>query len=197
MGRSAMIGNWMLLGAACAALAGCETVKDTSHSVGNAVESGWNSVFGENGASAEADMKPTQGYAASGRIKFTQRGQVVHVTVDLSGLSPNTEHGFHIHEKGDCSTSDGMSAGGHFNPEGVAHGSFEHPPHHAGDLPSLKADARGEVRASFDIGTLSVGAGPSDIIGRGVIVHRDPDDFKSQPAGNSGPRVACGIVVKT
>lgn len=193
------IGGWIALGAGCAAcatLAGCDTMRDAGHSVGSAAQSGWNSVFGPGGPGAEADMKPTQGYAASGKVRFTPAPNGVHVSVDLGGLSPNTEHGFHIHEKGDCSSSDGMTAGGHFNPDSMAHGAYDHPPHHLGDMPNIKADSRGEVHASFDVPNLSIGSGAADLIGHGVIVHRDPDDYKSQPAGNSGPRVSCGIIVK-
>jgi superoxide dismutase, Cu-Zn family len=141
-------------------------------------------------------MSPTTGYAASGKVEFLQAGNGTHVTVDLVGLSPNTEHGIHVHERGDCSSSDGMSAGGHFNPEGVTHGAYDHPPHHAGDMPNVKADVRGEVHTSFDTGALSIGSGAGDIVGKAVVVHREADDYKSQPAGNSGPRVSCGVIVR-
>jgi superoxide dismutase, Cu-Zn family len=189
-------GRWAMFGVACAALAGCDTMRDAGSSVGSTVKSGWNSLFASSTATATADMRPTQGYAASGKVEFVQSGNGVHVAVDLVGLAPNTEHGFHVHERGDCSSSDAMSAGGHFNPEGVSHGSYEHAPHHAGDLPNVKADARGEVHTSFDTGALSVGSGAGDVVGKAVVVHREADDYKSQPAGNSGPRVSCGIIAK-
>jgi len=188
--------QWMAFSLACVALAGCETMRSTGDAVGSTVESGWNSIFGSSRTVAVADMKPTQGYGATGKVEFVQSGSGAHVTVDLSGLAPNSEHGLHVHERGDCSSSDGMSAGGHFNPEGVAHGSYATAPHHAGDLPNVKADAKGEAHASFETGALSVGSGPGDVIGHAVVVHRDADDYKSQPAGNSGPRVACGVIVK-
>jgi len=180
----------------CAALGGCQTVKDTTDSVGTAVSSGWDWVWGSGGAIAVANLKPTQGNTAAGKVEFKQSGSVVRVKVDLTGLAPNSEHGFHVHERGDCSAPDGMSAGGHFNPEGVAHGTFDHPPHHAGDLPNLKADDKGEVHTSFEVTYLSVGSGRSDVAGRSVVLHRDVDDYKSQPAGNSGPRIACGVIVE-
>jgi Cu-Zn family superoxide dismutase len=182
--------------AGCAALGGCETVKDTADSMGTAVSSGWSYVWGSGGAVAVADLKPTQGSTAAGKVEFKQSGSVVRVKVDLTGLAPNSEHGFHVHERGDCSAPDAMSAGGHFNPEGVTHGTFDHPPHHAGDLPNLKADDKGEVHTSFEVTYLSVGSGGSDVAGRSVVLHRDVDDYKSQPAGNSGPRVACGVIVE-
>jgi Cu-Zn family superoxide dismutase len=180
----------------CAGLSGCQTMRDTADSIGSAVSSAWNWVSGSGGAVAVADVKPTQGNTASGKVEFRQSGSMVRVKVDLMGLPPNSEHGLHVHERGDCSAPDGMSAGGHFNPEGVTHGMYEHPPHHAGDLPNVKADDKGEVHTSFEVNYLSVGSGGSDVAGRALVVHRDADDYKSQPAGNSGPRIACGVIVE-
>jgi len=186
----------LLLAVGCVALGGCETVKDTSHSVGSAASSAWDWAFGSGGTVAVADVKPTQGNTVAGKVEFRQSGSVVHVKVDLTGMAPSSEHGFHVHERGDCSAPDAMSAGGHFNPEGVAHGTYARTPHHAGDLPNLKADDKGEVHTTFDVSYLSVGSGGSDVAGRSVIVHRDADDYHSQPAGNSGPRLACGVIVE-
>ena len=118
------------------------------------------------------------------------------VAGDIKGLAPNREHGFHVHEKGDCSSGDGMSTGGHFNPDGKSHGAHDHAEHHAGDLPSLKADSAGNATINFETTVLRVGQGASDVVGRGLIVHRDPDDFKTQPTGNSGPRLACAAIVR-
>ena len=117
----------------------------------------------------------------------------VYVTAEVSGLAPNQEHGFHVHEKGDCSSGDGMSAGGHFNPDGKPHGP-QNAPHHAGDMPSLKADAAGNAKASFVLDDVTVAAGPKSVVGRGLIVHKDPDDFKTQPTGNAGARLACAVI---
>lgn len=146
------------------------------------------------GPVAVADLAPTKGNAVTGRITFTQMGPVVRVAGEVRGLAPNKEHGFHVHDKGDCSSGDGMSAGGHFNPTGKAHGAHHHSEHHAGDLVSLVADAQGVTKVSFDSPTISVAEGASAVSGRGLIVHRDPDDFKTQPTGNSGPRVACAVI---
>jgi len=143
---------------------------------------------------AFANLEPTKGNSARGTVSFTQDGDEVRVRATISGLKPNAEHGFHVHEKGDCSSGDGMSAGGHFNPMGKAHGAHGSGEQHVGDLPSLKADANGVARLNFESSTLSVGSGASDIIGHGLIVHRDPDDFKTQPTGNSGPRLACAVI---
>jgi Cu-Zn family superoxide dismutase len=149
------------------------------------------------GPSASAQLVATQGNSVTGQVQFTQKGDKVLVTAEVRGLKPNAEHGFHVHEKGDCSSGDGMSAGGHFNPGAKAHGAHDQSEHHAGDLPSLKADASGTARVSFESAALSVGSGNADVLGRGLIVHRDPDDYKTQPTGNSGPRLACGVIVKT
>ena len=148
------------------------------------------------GPSATAKLVPTTGNAVSGTVTFTQMGDTVGVAGEVSGLAPNTEHGFHIHDKGDCSSGDGMSAGGHFNPTGTAHGAYAASEHHAGDLASLKADAYGVAKFSYTSTSITVGEGATDVIGRGLIVHRDADDFKTQPTGNSGPRLACAVIAK-
>jgi Cu-Zn family superoxide dismutase len=148
------------------------------------------------GPEATARLEATKGNAVSGQVKFSQRGDKVVVTGEVFGLRPNGEHGFHIHEKGDCSSGDGMGTGGHFNPTSKAHGAHEHGEHHAGDLVSLRADGAGVAKFSYESRTIAVGNGTSDVVGRGLIVHRDPDDYKTQPTGNSGPRVACAVIVK-
>ena len=148
------------------------------------------------GPTATASLLSTIGNTTTGEVKFTQKGDKVMVTGLVSGLKPNAEHGFHVHDKGDCSSGDGMSTGGHFNPGGKAHGAHGAMEQHAGDLPSLKADASGTSRFSFESSTISVGSGAANVMERGLIVHRDPDDYKTQPTGNSGPRLACGVISK-
>jgi Cu-Zn family superoxide dismutase len=145
---------------------------------------------------ATATIAPTAGNAAKGTVTFTQKGDKVSVTANLSGLTPGG-HGFHVHEKGDCGAPDAMSAGGHFNPTGKQHGAPDAADHHAGDLPMLQADASGNAKLSVDVAGLTIGSGASDVIGKSVVVHKDPDDYKSQPAGNSGARVGCGVIQKS
>ncbi|GAB2474315.1 hypothetical protein GCM10027082_27000 [Comamonas humi] len=144
---------------------------------------------------AEATLKPTAGSTASGSLQiFPAEGDAVRVVVQVQGLAPGSEHGFHIHEKGDCSAPDGMSAGGHYNPTSHQHGKAG-PMSHVGDLPSLVADASGVAKLSWETRTLSVKPGqPTDVKGRGVIVHKDKDDYTTQPTGNSGARLACGVI---
>ena len=144
------------------------------------------------GPSAVADLAPTAGNAAKGSVTFTQRGDKIAVAAKVSGLAPG-QHGFHIHEKGDCSAPDGMSAGGHFNPFGKPHANPSVADHHAGDMPMLSADASGNATLDVVLDTITIG-GAGDIVGRAVIVHKDPDDFTTQPTGNSGARVACGVI---
>ena len=145
-------------------------------------------------SAAATDLKPTQGNTANGTVRFLQQGDKVQVQVRVSGLAPNSVHGFHVHEKGDCSAPDAVSAGGHFNPGAKAHAHFDKGDRHAGDLPNLRADASGVASYQFETNALSVGKGDANVIGRSVIVHRDADDYASQPAGNSGPRIACGVI---
>lgn len=146
------------------------------------------------GPSATAKLESTRGNTATGTVTFVQSGDVVKVSGSVTGLKPHAEHGFHIHEKGDCSSGDGMSAGGHFNPGGKAHGHHGRGSHHTGDLPSLKADANGVAQFSFESRSIRVGSTDNNIVGRGLIVHRDPDDYTTQPTGNAGPRLACAVI---
>jgi Cu-Zn family superoxide dismutase len=146
------------------------------------------------GPVARAELTPTAGNGVSGWVQFEQVGAQVRVSAELRGLKPNAEHGFHVHDKGDCASADGMSAGGHFNPGGKPHAHHGQVERHAGDMPNLQADAGGVASVSWNSALLSVAAGPASVVGRSVIVHRDPDDYRSQPAGNSGPRLACGVI---
>jgi Cu-Zn family superoxide dismutase len=145
------------------------------------------------GPSATADLAPTQGNSARGTVTFTQVGERVRVVANLSGLAPGP-HGFHLHEKGDCSAPDAMSAGGHFNPLGKPHAHYESAERHAGDMPAIVADAAGNTTLAVTLDTIRTGSGPTDIVGRSVIVHKDADDYRTQPTGNAGARVACGVV---
>jgi Cu-Zn family superoxide dismutase len=145
---------------------------------------------------ATATLAPTAGNSATGSVTFVQKGDKVTVAAKVTGLAPGG-HGFHIHEKGDCSAPDATSARGHFNPTGKAHGNPESPDHHAGDMPMLQADASGNASLTAELTGISIGSGATDIIGKSVIVHKDADDYKTQPTGNSGARLACGVIAKS
>ena len=146
------------------------------------------------GNRATAKLEPTRGNTANGTVTFVQTGDGVQVSGEVRGLKPGAEHGFHVHEKGDCSSGDGMSTGGHFNPTAKPHGAHGAAEHHTGDLPSLKADKYGVAAFSFVSKPISVGGPTTDIVGKGLIVHRDPDDYQTQPTGNAGPRLACAVI---
>lgn len=144
-------------------------------------------------AAATATLQPTQGSSVQGEVQFSnQQDGSVRVQGSVQGLAPNSEHGFHIHEKGDCSAPDGSSAGGHFNPANTAHA--RHGQGHAGDLPSLRADAAGKATFDFSTRNLLVGHGTTNVVGRGLIVHKDADDYTTQPTGNAGARLACAVI---
>ncbi|MDM0028577.1 superoxide dismutase family protein [Variovorax saccharolyticus] len=151
-------------------------------------------------AGATAALAPTDAITPNptvGKVSFTALDHGVRVKGEVRGLAPGTEHGFHIHEKGDCG-GNGNGSGAHFNPAGGTHGKFAAPGSHAGELPSLVADAAGVARFSVDVHTISLTEGAlNNVVGRALVVHRDRDDFTTQPAGNSGPRIACGIIARS
>ena len=145
------------------------------------------------GPSAVATLAPTSGQTAAGTVRLTQTADgSVDVQVDLTGVPPGV-HGFHIHEKGDCGDN-GNAAGGHFNPAGTPHGAPNTPPHHAGDFGNVTANDAGEVRTRFNTRSVTVEAGTSSAVGHAIILHANPDDLKTQPTGNAGGRIACGVV---
>jgi Cu-Zn family superoxide dismutase len=122
-------------------------------------------------------------------------GDGVHFTGEVGGLGANSTHAIHVHEKGDCSAVDASSAGGHFNPTTQPHGRVGQGPHHGGDMDNIVADARGVARVDVQARGVTLGGGGlTDILGRAVIVHAVADDYTTQPSGNAGARVACGIV---
>lgn len=182
------------LAALAAALAGC-----AGHRHG-AADGAMAGMQGHGGMasmpSARATVAPTQGQTASGMVAFHDMGGHVMAHARLSGLKPNAEHGFHVHEKGDCSAPDATSAGGHFNPDNQPHGPQDGA-RHAGDMPNLRADASGNVDVRIMLHGISVGTGGmGDVVGRSVVVHAQPDDYRSQPAGNSGARIGCGVIAR-
>jgi len=161
--------------AACVLLAACASTPDES-------------------LRATAQLQPTKGNKTFGEATFEQAGEKVHAVIYVQGLKPGQEHGLHIHEVGDCSSGDGMSAKGHFNPYGKPHGQPGTSEHHAGDLPALKAGKDGRAKVDVMLDIVTVSAGPTSVVGRAVIVHADPDDYRTQPTGNAGARLACGVI---
>jgi Cu-Zn family superoxide dismutase len=144
------------------------------------------------GPMATATLDPTTGMA-KGTVHFQDAGENgVEVVADLTGVPPGV-HGFHVHEKGDCGNN-AMNAGGHFNPNGMVHGAPDAVSHHAGDFGNVTADDKGEVHTRFTTHSISINTGSNGVVGHAVVLHGNPDDLVSQPAGNAGPRIACGVV---
>jgi Cu-Zn family superoxide dismutase len=146
------------------------------------------------GPRATASLSPTQGSNVNGSVTFTQVGpNRVRLSGALAGHSPGPK-GFHIHETGDCSAPDAMSAGGHFNPMKTQHGPSP-TSGHAGDMGNVIFGNDGKAVVDFVVEGVSVSRdAPNGIIGRAVIVHMQPDDLKTDPTGNAGGRAACGVI---
>jgi Cu-Zn family superoxide dismutase len=143
---------------------------------------------------AVANLQPSSGSQVKGTVTFTKMGDDVQVVADVENLKPG-KHGFHIHEKGDCSAPDASSAGAHFNPTHQHHGGPDSVERHAGDFGNITADASGKGHLDWK-GKLKF-SGAESIIGKSVIVHEKEDDLKTDPSGNSGTRIACGVIEAT
>jgi Cu-Zn family superoxide dismutase len=145
---------------------------------------------------ATVQLAPTQGNTASGSLALSSETDGVRLSGSLQGLKPNGEFGFHVHEKGDCSAPDASSAGEHFNPANAQHGNPSGEAHHAGDMLNVKSDAQGMAQVDVQARGVSMHTGqPNDVIGRAVVLHEKPDDYSTQPSGNSGARIACGVIM--
>lgn len=180
----------ILLVSAVFALAACSH-KTTNHDEHHHTESAVHTPTGP--SEAEAVLKAAKGKKVKGTIKFKEENGQILVTTEVEGLKAGP-HGFHIHEVGNCDAPDFSTAGGHFNPSQSVHGS-EHSEHrHGGDMGNLIATAKGKAHTTLTITGVTLKDGPASIIGKAVIIHEGKDDLKSQPAGNSGPREACGII---
>jgi Cu-Zn family superoxide dismutase len=168
-----------LLAASGLLLGGCHEMRDRSQAAN---------------PTASADLASTSGSHVTGKVSFHQEAGRMIIEADLQGLSPG-RHGFHIHEFGDCGNN-AKSAGGHFNPSGQKHGPGMLMDSHAGDLGNIVADADGRAHAVIETEHLSF-KGETSVIGKSLVIHADPDDLVSQPAGNSGERIACGLIYQT
>jgi Cu-Zn family superoxide dismutase len=142
--------------------------------------------------SAVCILYPTEGNETTGIVKFTQTSEGIKIVADVKGLTPG-KHGFHIHQFGDCSLLDGKSAGGHFNPDDKKHGAPDGSERHVGDLGNLVADEEGNAHFEWTDSYISF-TGMNSVLGRAIIVHAGEDDLTSQPTGNAGARLACGVI---
>jgi superoxide dismutase, Cu-Zn family len=141
---------------------------------------------------AVAVLHPAKDGAVAGLLTFVKATPGVKITGRITGLAAGT-HGFHIHEFGDCSAADFSSAGGHYNPTGHQHAGPAEARRHIGDMGNVEAAADGVAAVDYTDPRLRFD-GAHGILGRGVIVHANPDDFKTQPTGNAGGRLACGVI---
>lgn len=142
---------------------------------------------------AVAHMNPTEGHDVRGTVTFTRVEGGIRVVAELTGFDAPGLRGFHIHEFGDCSAPDATSAGGHFDPFGHDHAGPDDDERHVGDLGNIEVDAGGN--ASYDrIDPLLAFEGEASIIGKSVVVHAEEDDLETQPTGDAGGRVACGVI---
>lgn len=144
---------------------------------------------------AEANLSPASASLVSGRLALVPEAGGVHITGIIGGLQRGREAAFHVHEKGDCSAVDASSAGNHFNPTAQAHGRAGAGAHHAGDMDNLRPNAEGVANVDVHLRGVTLGGGAAnDIAGRALVVHAGADDYRSQPAGNAGARVACAVI---
>ena len=182
--------NLLLPAAAAIALAACSTVPATSPRARAPVASGVSTV-----GSATANLASASASLVSGRLTAMPMGDGVHLRGEIGGLAPYSTHAIHIHERGDCSAADASSAGAHFNPAASPHGKAGTAAHHAGDMDNVVANAQGVARVDAHARGVTLGGGAAnDVLGRALVVHASADDYTSQPAGNAGARLACGVI---
>lgn len=143
---------------------------------------------------ASAIIESKSDSKVSGKVAFWETSDgSIKVQVRING-APTGVHGFHVHEIGDCSAPDAISAGPHFNPTGVPHSGPSMMPHHAGDFGNVTAGGNGEIRTEFTTRSITLSDGANSVVGKAVVLHADADDLTSQPAGNAGKRIGCGVV---
>jgi Cu-Zn family superoxide dismutase len=140
-----------------------------------------------------AVLHPTAGNKVGGTVTFEAVADGVHIRAELTGLTPG-KHGFHIHEFGDCSAADASSAGAHFNPTNQPHAGPDTAARHEGDMGNVEADASGNAKLDYVDHQISLSSDEKSAIGRSVVVHAKADDLKTQPSGDSGARIACGVI---
>ncbi len=143
---------------------------------------------------AVAIIGAASGSDLTGIAMFMQEGDAITVFIEIEGVSPGL-HAVHIHETGDCSAPDGSSADGHWNPTDAPHGKWGVGEFHLGDLGNIEVDEDGIGTFELTTNLWEIGTGSDlDIVGKGIIVHAGADDFTSQPSGNAGARIGCGVI---
>lgn len=145
----------------------------------------------------EITLESKSSSTVTGTATFIEKNGTVTFVAKISGLKPGI-HAIHIHEKSDCSSADGSSAGGHWNPTFKKHGKWDDSEYHKGDIGNFTADEKGNGSITLTTSEWCIGCGDAtkDILGKGLIVHAGPDDFVTQPAGNAGARIACSGIIQ-
>jgi len=144
--------------------------------------------------SATVELRPLSGSGVRGTLHMQQHDRQVVITGEVNGLTPG-HHGIHVHTNGNCDSPDGQSAGGHYNPSGAMHGGPGSPNAHIGDLGNIEADPSGRAIVQISSERISLTIfGMNSIIDRSIVIHAGEDDLKTDSAGNSGARVACGFI---
>ncbi|MBC7659304.1 MAG: superoxide dismutase family protein [Chitinophagaceae bacterium] len=167
---------------------------EAAKAVQNTPATGAKTPILKNGAKfAEAKLSPKSGTKAAGTVSFTKESDGIRVVASLTGVEPG-KHGFHIHEKGDCSAEDASTAGGHFNPAGSPHAAPSASVRHVGDLGNIEIKKDGTGTLKITVKNPKDFSAWADISGKSVIVHEKADDLKSQPSGDAGKRIACGLI---
>lgn len=183
----------LLVSASLLALAGCASTPSSSTRASAAART---SASTSTARAANVNLAAASGSLVSGKLSAMPMDDGVHLRGEVGGLAANSTHGIHIHQNGDCSAADASSAGDHFNPAGSLHGKAGMGAHHAGDMDNIVANSSGVATVDMHVRGVTLGGGAAnDVARRGVIVHAMADDYRSQPAGNSGARVACGVIV--
>jgi Cu-Zn family superoxide dismutase len=183
-----------LAAATVLALAACSSTPDSSAPAASTAPAP-TPVATSTAKAAAVNLASASGSLVSGTLSVMPMGDGVHLRGEVGGLGPNATHAIHIHEKGDCSAADASSAGGHFNPSASPHGKVGGGAHHGGDMDNIVSNAEGVAKVDVHASGVTLGGGAAnDVAGKAVVVHAAPDDYTSQPAGNAGARVACGVI---
>ncbi len=182
--------TFLLMSASLLVVCGCASTPSTSTRASSTT-----ATSASTARSATVNLASASGSLVSGKVIAMPMGDGVHLRGEVGGLAANSAHGIHVHQNGDCSAADASSAGEHFNPTADPHGKRGSGAHHAGDMDNIVANGNGVATVDMHVMGVTLGGGATnDVGGRALVVHAMADDYRSQPSGNSGARVACGVI---